>query len=210
MTDLLSHLIDAPLANILILAGLAFLAIAVLGSISGKIEPGTSGRVMSGVLGGVLLAYGIYVHSAVDTAARDVSQSAPKASPPEDIKPVARAPKQQPSLTNHDAPPTAGPLAGNWINDNPQTRGITKLDVEQKGDAVTVHAWGACHPQDCDWGTENGLAGGNSAGVAWDQGFVLRKMTVSTDSSRLRMEMDSVYRDGRPPQHAQEFFVKRQ
>jgi hypothetical protein len=209
MTDILSHLIDAPLANILILAGLAFLAIAVLGRISGKIEPSAGGRVMSGVLGAVLLAYGIYAHSAVDMGARDGVQLTPKASPPEDTKLVARAPKQQPSRTSPDVP-TTGPLAGNWVNDNPQTSGITRLDVEQKGDGVRVHAWAACHPQDCDWGTEKGLASSDSAGVAWDQGFVLRKMMISTDASRLRMELDSVYRDSRPPQHAREFFVKGQ
>src|SRR5215469_11697707 len=58
MGDLLSHLVDAPLANILILAGLAFLGVAVIGKISGKIEPSTSGRVMAGILGLALLAYG--------------------------------------------------------------------------------------------------------------------------------------------------------
>jgi len=68
VADLLSHLVDAPLANILILAGLAFLAIGILGKISGKIEPSAAGRIMSGLLGAVLLIYGIHAHSAADVA----------------------------------------------------------------------------------------------------------------------------------------------
>jgi hypothetical protein len=208
MIDVLSHLIDAPLPNILIVAGLAFLAIAVLGKISGKIEPGTSGRVMSGLLGAGLLVYGIYGHNRLDTAARDAAKATPHPSRAEDVEPGTGASKEQPSRTTRAALPITGPLAGNWVNDNPQTHGIAKLEVVQNGDAVTVHAWGACHPQDCDWGAEKGLASGNSASVAWDQGSVLRKMTIGTDASRLRMELDSVYRDSRPSQHAREFFVK--
>jgi hypothetical protein len=68
MVELLSHLADAPLANILVLAGLAFLGIGVIGKISGKLEPSAAGRVMCGVLGTVLLVFGIYAHATVDTA----------------------------------------------------------------------------------------------------------------------------------------------
>jgi hypothetical protein len=64
--DLLDHLKDAPLPNLLIIAGLIFLGIAVVGRVSGKIEPSTSGRIMSGVLGFCLLIGGIYIHSSVD------------------------------------------------------------------------------------------------------------------------------------------------
>jgi hypothetical protein len=197
MTDLLPHLIDAPLANILILAGLAFLAIGVLGKISGKIEPGTGSRVMSGVLGLVLVLYGVHTHTATDTGA----QAASKAEPTANEKATPDSPKQRP-------PHKAGRWTGTWTNDNTQTRGISKLEIEESGKAVTVRAWGACHPTDCDWGTQKGLVSDGSATIAWDQGFVLRKMTLTSDAPRLRMELDSVYRDSRTPQHGQEYFVK--
>src|SRR6266540_3030968 len=64
MDDLIKHLSDAPLSNILVLAGLIFLGIAVVGKISGKIEPGKFDRIMSAVLGIVLLVSGLYIHSA--------------------------------------------------------------------------------------------------------------------------------------------------
>ena len=41
-----------------------FLAIAVVGDISGKIQPGNAGRIASGVLGVLLLGYGLVTHSA--------------------------------------------------------------------------------------------------------------------------------------------------
>ncbi len=45
-----------------------------------------------------------------------------------------------------------GEFNGRWKNVNPHTRGITTLDIRVQGVNVTVHAWGKCHPRDCDWG----------------------------------------------------------
>ncbi len=196
--DFLAHLVDAPLANILISAGLAFLGIAIVGKVSGKIEPSNSGRLMSGVLGLVLLAYGIYAHSAVD---REQTQARTASKEP------AAGSQYQPTRKPAERSSTSA-LSGKWKNDNSQTRGITRLEVRQNGALVQVHAWGACSPQDCDWGTERGAIIGDSASVAWDQGFVLRKMTLTPDARRLRMVLDSVYRDNRAPQHGLEYFVK--
>jgi len=70
MGDLIEHIIDAPLSNLCVLAGLAFLAIAVVGNISGKIgiAPGKAGRIAAAVLGSVLLAYGVVTHVQSDKA----------------------------------------------------------------------------------------------------------------------------------------------
>ena len=191
MAEFFTHLVDAPLANILILAGLAFLGVAVVGKISGKIEPSTSGRIMAGILGLGLLVYGVHAHAASDASPKqEHAQGTPVGTPPEH--------------------PPRSPIAGSWKNDNPQTRGITRLVVQQEGSATSVHAWGACSPQDCDWGAQPAAIEAGSASVAWDQQFVLRKMTLAPDASRLRMSLDSVYRDNRPPQHSLEYFIKAQ
>jgi hypothetical protein len=166
MTDLLSHMLDAPVANILILAGLAFLAIAVLGKISGKIEPSATGRIMSGLLGMVLLIYGIYAHSSGDRPRNQGGQMPGKGA-------VARPPPHKPVKSVPEPL-----LSGSWKNDNSQTRGVTRLDVQQNADVVTVHAWAACSPQDCDWGIATGAIREKSATVTWDQGFVLGKMVL--------------------------------
>jgi hypothetical protein len=48
---------------------------------------------------------------------------------------------------------TANDLVGTWVNDNANTSGITKIVVT--GNSVSgykIHAYGQCHPTDCDWG----------------------------------------------------------
>ena len=69
----LNHLLDAPLANILILSGLFFLGIGAVGKIAGKIEPDKTGRIMSGLLGLVLLIIGLSVHIKNDSSNNSTS-----------------------------------------------------------------------------------------------------------------------------------------
>lgn len=63
MAELLEHLFSARLDSLLIIAGLFFLAIGVIGKIAGKIEPGTVGRIAATSIGAVLLVIGMVVHS---------------------------------------------------------------------------------------------------------------------------------------------------
>jgi hypothetical protein len=62
MENLGKAIIGAPLANIFIIAGIIFLLIAVIGKISGKIEPGNTARVISGTAGVVFVAVGLAMH----------------------------------------------------------------------------------------------------------------------------------------------------
>ncbi|MGA1863468.1 MAG: CARDB domain-containing protein [bacterium] len=62
MADFINNIISAPIANLLIIAGIAFLGIAVVGKIVGKIEPGKIGRLVSGGIGIVLLVMGLLMH----------------------------------------------------------------------------------------------------------------------------------------------------
>lgn len=62
MEDLFTSVLQTPADILLVVAGIAFLGIAVVGEISGKIEPGPRGRLASGVLGGVLLVTGLGIH----------------------------------------------------------------------------------------------------------------------------------------------------
>jgi len=43
-------------------------------------------------------------------------------------------------------------LLGAWVNTNSATRGIVKVVLTTKKDALTVHAFGVCDPTPCDWG----------------------------------------------------------
>jgi len=65
MLDFLKTLFtETSLDTLFVIAGLAFLGIAVVGNVTGKITPGRGGRIASGLLGPVLIAIGLIIHSA--------------------------------------------------------------------------------------------------------------------------------------------------
>ena len=43
-------------------------------------------------------------------------------------------------------------FSGDWINVDSNTDGVTTLSIGISGSSANVHAWGKCHPTDCDWG----------------------------------------------------------
>jgi hypothetical protein len=110
--------------------------------------------------------------------------------------------------TPAETPQPAVSFAGNWVNKNPATSGITRLRITQDGTEVKVHAFGKCSPADCDWGQETGGIIDNSAVLTWDQSFVIRKMTLTRRGGELRCVLESVYTGNRPRQRSEEVFVK--
>jgi hypothetical protein len=77
MDEIILHLLDQPIANLIVLGGLVFLFVAAVGKISGKIEPDTRGRIVCGVLGLVLLVSGLLFHGSQDSKS---AQTLPQAS----------------------------------------------------------------------------------------------------------------------------------
>ncbi len=61
--ELLKALLESSVAKLFMVAGLVFLGIAVVGDISGKIRPGNTGRILSGLLGIVLVGSGLMMYS---------------------------------------------------------------------------------------------------------------------------------------------------
>lgn len=49
------------------------------------------------------------------------------------------------------------PLLGTWVNCDHQTRGLVRLMIAASGKEITVHGFGACVPNPCDWGVVNGM-----------------------------------------------------
>lgn len=82
----MDHLADAPIANILIIAGIIFLSVGLfgrvggfIGSIFGNIEAGKNSRVLAGVLGAVLIVGGAWLHQLAD---KTTAKNSPTATPP--------------------------------------------------------------------------------------------------------------------------------
>lgn len=61
---------------------------------------------------------------------------------------------------------TSPSFAGKWNNTNRSTAGLTRFVITRAGSHYRLHAWGKCHPRDCDWGTVNMVAYGRSPGSA--------------------------------------------
>jgi hypothetical protein len=69
----MKELFSTPIDNLLIIAGIVFLIISVVGNIDGKISPGNIGRIMSGFIGIMLLSYGLFIHLKQPTGAELIS-----------------------------------------------------------------------------------------------------------------------------------------
>jgi hypothetical protein len=68
-------------------------------------------------------------------------------------------------------------FTGLWVNEDPNTDGITQVSFRTDGDILAVHMWGACTPQDCDWvESETTLADTQDAVISltWMPGFAIR------------------------------------
>lgn len=62
MNEIVKGIFNAPLATIFVIAGILFLLVAVIGNISGKIEPGVKGRAISGIVGLAFIVLGLSMH----------------------------------------------------------------------------------------------------------------------------------------------------
>jgi hypothetical protein len=59
-------------------------------------------------------------------------------------------------------------LSGTWTNPAPEAQnGLNKLEISANGDQVTLHAWGKCAPNDCDWGTQIAQKNGPEVKATW-------------------------------------------
>lgn len=65
----------------------------------------------------------------------------------------------------HALAPSNTNLLGTWENVDPNTRGIIRIIIANNGaGGITVHPFGACHPNPCDIGQVRALVYSNSVG----------------------------------------------
>lgn len=77
-------------------------------------------------------------------------------------------------------------FVGNWINVNPDTRGITRVNIENQVDKLYIHMWGSCDTAECDWGIAATSVDDSADGVlsiTWTPGYAIRtqQLTVIPD-----------------------------
>ena len=107
MPNGLTDLISAPPARVLLVAGLAFLVIAIVGEISGRFDPGKIGRIASGVLGLVFVVVALFYNNLIglDNGAQPTGTPESPALT-EDVTMTAI----EPSPTSESATPTSVPV----------------------------------------------------------------------------------------------------
>jgi hypothetical protein len=105
------------------------------------------------------------------------------------------------------------PFVGYWVNENPNTRGITRALIRGEGTNIFVHMWGQCTPE-CDWGEVSTTAADAADGVlglSWTTGFKVETQQISLDApNRLRVVGHVHYTDssGRGDRDYTEYFVR--
>jgi hypothetical protein len=95
-------------------------------------------------------------------------------------------------------------IIGGWVNEDPDTRGLTKLTVADAGANLEATAWGACTPTDCEWGAVPMHTIGTSIAdttpeqsvASWDHGFSTVFVTTHVAGSELIVERYTVFHDG--------------
>ncbi|MBW7940337.1 MAG: right-handed parallel beta-helix repeat-containing protein, partial [Candidatus Omnitrophica bacterium] len=93
---------------------------------------------------------------------------------------------------------TIADFVDTWVNIDPMTGGITQIALAKDGTQIAVHAFGQCHPTDCDWDTVLADFTGNPFVAFYDQSFVRRTLTLYLlDRNTLQVTSENDYQDGR-------------
>ncbi len=67
-------------------------------------------------------------------------------------------------------------VIGIWNNENPNTTGITKVELTLNGGFIVAQMWGACTPTACDWGEISvplSSIADSMLALKWNQGFAI-------------------------------------
>ena len=73
------------------------------------------------------------------------------------------------------------PLQGTWINQNPETGGLTRIRMSSSLNRLYINMWGKCHPTDCDWGemsVSDRDARDKRFKITWNHGFSIVKQKI--------------------------------
>lgn len=102
---------------------------------------------------------------------------------------------------------------GLWINEDDQTRSITKCKISYVNNSFVVQMWGDCLPQDCDWGenvANNVQKGTDKFQLLWDQEFAESLVTYEIVDGKLKITDKRHYKDnsGRSDRTSVEYFQK--
>ncbi len=109
---------------------------------------------------------------------------------------------------------SASEFVGNWVNIDSNTGGITRIEIGTSKAFFTVHAWGKCTPEDCDWGTVSvpiSLLLGDSFTAVYNFGFKVNTLTIkliSANSLHVHQFVDFTPEDGRQDFETDDYYCR--
>jgi hypothetical protein len=139
----------------------------------------------------------------------------PEAAPAPDSPPPQPTPddanREEPSSPASELLNLRSPFVGDWKNVDADTQNLTRLLITGVNELV-VHAWGRCHPSDCDWGQSGSISlppVDRGFTASWDQKFVVRNLKFSMEADgRLKVSLKSHYTESRQDTEIISFFTK--
>ncbi len=109
---------------------------------------------------------------------------------------------------------TAADFVGEWINEDPNTRGTTRLVISLSGNTLTVQGYGSCSPTDCVWDPFTAAASEANDGefsTRWTLSWAIKDFNYKLLSdSRLQAYTftDFIDDSGRSDSTSEEYFTK--
>ncbi len=138
-------------------------------------------------------------------------------------KPVSAPTNPAPTPASVPVNPVGGAaanaLAGTWTFPTARpNNALERLEIAATGaQQLSIHAWGKCGQQECDWGTQTATFDGQKAEATWQVapdtgGPAVRSavITIKPEADALDVRIDNTFFDNRPPNHGEFRFVHAQ
>lgn len=100
--------------------------------------------------------------------------------------------------------------SGTWINKVSTTSGITKIEISPANGVFVAQAWGACRPQDCNWGKATPRFSRNDAKIVWELGAIRVSVALKIKGDRMVVKTNHDFSDGRAQSQEVDDFARQQ
>ena len=106
---------------------------------------------------------------------------------------------------------TPADFAGDWINDDPNTTGMTRLIITNEQNLMSIHGYGKCRPLDCDWGTVTAKFTANPFVAVYQADFKTNTLTIRLiDTNSLHVHSKNVFSDGSNRDYEADYYLHKQ
>jgi len=96
-----------------------------------------------------------------------------------------------------------GLFSGIWVNQDANTRGLTKVKVKVTGNNPYVQGYGSCLPRDCDWGSIKGTYfntdGKNFISANYKTNAGTQQIVMRLSGGKMIAKVYATFKDSRKP-----------